>query len=145
MTAFKKVPGTTVLLAILVLFATASCAAGAGGASPSPSGGIDGTVSAGPTCPVEKLPADPACSPRLVSGAVLVVRDGSGAEVGRATTGADGTFFVPLPAGSYVVTPQPVEGLMGTAPQQSVDVAAGARSDIILVYDTGIRGPIRAP
>ena len=61
------------------------------------------------------------------------------------TTGADGTFAVPLPAGSYVVVPQPVEGLMGTAPQQSVDVAAGTRSDIVIVYDTGIRGPIHAP
>jgi hypothetical protein len=43
------------------------------------------------------------------------------------------------------VTPQPVEGLMGIAPEQTVDVEAGARSDIVLVYDTGIRGPIRAP
>ncbi len=141
---FRKVVGTTVLVAILVLVA-AGCVGQAVGVSPSPSDGIGGTVSAGPTCPVEKLPADPACAPRLVSGAVLVVRDDSGAEVGRATTGADGTFFVPLPPGSYLVTPQPVEGLMGTAQGQNVDVAAGARSDIVIVYDTGIRGPIRAP
>jgi hypothetical protein len=145
MTAIKHLPGAIVLIAVLVLVVAAGCAGQAVAVTPSPSGGIGGTVSAGPTCPVEKLPAAPACAPRLVSGAVLVVRDGSGAEVARATTGADGTFFVPLPAGSYQVTPQPVEGLMGTAPEQSVDVAAGARSDIVLVYDTGIRGPIRAP
>ena len=144
MTALKGLPRATIL-ATLVLLVTAGCTGQAVGASPTPSGGIGGTVSAGPTCPVEKLPADPACAPRLVSGAVLVVRDGPGVEVGRATTGPDGTFFVPLPAGSYVVVPQPVEGLLGTAQEQSVDVAAGARSDIDIVYDTGIRGPIRAP
>ena len=147
MTVHKSLPGAIVLIATLVVVVAAGCAGNAVGTSPSPtpSGGIGGTVSAGPTCPVEKVPADPACAPRFVAGAVLVVRDVSGVAVGRATTGPDGTFFVPLPAGSYVVAPQPVEGLLGTAPEQPVDVAAGARSDIALVYDTGIRGPIRAP
>jgi hypothetical protein len=76
---------------------------------------------------------------------VLVVRDGSGVEVGRVSSGTDGTFFLPLGAGSYVVVPQRVEGLLGVAPEQTVDVAAGTRSNIVLVYDSGIRGPVSAP
>ena len=51
--------------------------------------GIRGTALAGPICPVEKIPPDPACAPRPVAGAVVVVRDASGAEVARTTTGAD--------------------------------------------------------
>ena len=144
MTALKRLAGVLVLIAVLAIVA-AGCTGRAVEASPTPSGGIDGVASAGPTCPVEKLPADPACAPRPVSGAVLVVRDGSGVEVARATTGIDGTFFVPLPAGSYVVEPQPAEGLMGVAPAENVDVSAGARSHTVFVYDTGIRGPILAP
>src|SRR3954465_4071633 len=115
MTAGKNVPGL-VQVAILIVI-VAGCAGRTAGVSPTPSGGIGGSATAGPTCPVEKVPADPACAPRPVRGAVLVVRDGSGVEVARATTGADGTFFVALGPGSYVVAPQPVEGLMGVAPE----------------------------
>src|SRR4051812_16222708 len=144
MTAREKRPGSLVRVGILILM-VAGCARPAVGVSPTPSGGIGGSATAGPTCPVEKVPADPACAPRPVCGAVVVVRDGSGVEVARAMTGADGTFFVALGPGSYVVAPQPVEGLMGVAPEQSIDVAAGARSTIVLAYDTGIRGPVSAP
>lgn len=143
MTVLRQLAWTIVLIATFVV--ASGCSGQAVGVSPTPSGGIGGTATAGPTCPVEKVPADPACAARPVAGAGLVVRDGSGHEIARVMTGVDGTFFVPLPAGSYVVAPQPVEGLMGTAPEENVDVAAGARSDVTLVYDTGIRGPIHAP
>jgi hypothetical protein len=111
---------------------------------PSPNGagqktGIGGVVTAGPVCPVEKNPPDPACAPRPVAGAVLVVQDAAGTEVARITTEADGTFFAELPAGFYVVTPQPANGLMGTAGPQSVTVTDGAAVRLDLTYDTGIR------
>lgn len=140
----RRLRGTPVGTTFLLLVA-AGCAVHAPGDSPTPSGGIGGTVTAGPTCPVEKVPADPSCAPRVIGGAVLVVRDGSGVEVGRVSSGTDGTFFLPLGAGSYVVVPQRVEGLLGVAPEQTVDVAAGTRSNIVLVYDSGIRGPVSAP
>lgn len=101
--------------------------------------GIGGTAAAGPVCPVQKNPPDPACAPRPVAGAVLLIRDASGSEVARATTGADGTFFVDLAPGGYVVEPQAVDGLMGTASPQSVTVNEGVASAIQLDYDTGIR------
>lgn len=101
--------------------------------------GIGGTATAGPVCPVEKNPPDPACAPRPVAGAVLLIRDASGSEVARTTTGADGTFFVALAPGGYVVEPQAVAGLMGTASSQTVTVNDGVASTIQLDYDTGIR------
>ena len=101
--------------------------------------GIGGVVTAGPVCPVEKNPPDPACAPRPVDGAVLVVRNAAGTEVARVTTEADGTFFAELPGGFYVVMPQPAKGLLGTPGPQSVTVADGAAVRLDLSYDTGIR------
>ncbi|MEA2631359.1 MAG: SdrD B-like domain [Chloroflexota bacterium] len=134
----------SILLAVnfLVMF-VAGCGGTTAGASSTASvahtTGIRGTATAGPVCPVEKIPPDPSCAPRPVAGAILVVRDPSGSEIARATTAADGTFFVDLPAGAYTVEPQAVAGLMGTARPQSVTVAGGVVSTIQVDYDTGIR------
>lgn len=101
--------------------------------------GIGGFATAGPVCPVERVPPDPACAPRPVAGAKIVIRDPSGSEVARAETGSDGAFFVELKPGDYVVEPQPVEGLMGTAGPQSATVREGSATVVQLDYDTGIR------
>ncbi len=80
--------------------------------------------------------------PRPVSGATIVVTTPGGAEVTRVRTGADGRFVVDLPAGDYILVPQPVEGLMGTAPAVPISVpTAGSPvpSPFPLLYDTGIR------
>ena len=101
--------------------------------------GIGGAATASPVCPVEKIPPDPACAPRPVAGAVVIIRDASGAEVARVTTVADGTFFADVAPGGYTVEAQPVTGLMGTPGPQSVTVNDGVSSEIQLDYDTGIR------
>ena len=136
---------TLLTLAALGLLAS-GCAGTPTQASPTPvpvpaahRTGIGGVATAGPVCPVEKNPPDPACAPRPVPGAVLVIRDVSGSEVARVTTGADGAFVADLAAGGYVVEPQAVDGLMGTAGPQSVTVNDGVVSTIQIGYDTGIR------
>jgi hypothetical protein len=102
--------------------------------------GVRGTVSAGPTCPVERDPPDPACAPRLVAGAVLVVTDAAGTEVARATSAEDGTFSIDLGPGAYRLTAQPVEGLMGTPEPMDFEVEAGGpMTELQVSYDTGIR------
>ncbi len=101
--------------------------------------GIGGTATAGPVCPVQKNPPDPGCAPRPVAGAIVLIRDASGVQVAGVTTGADGSFFVELPAGRYVVEPQSVTGLMGTPGPQNVSVLAGGAATIQLDYETGIR------
>jgi hypothetical protein len=101
--------------------------------------GISGTATAGPVCPVERNPPDPSCAPRPVVGATIIIRDGSGAQVAVAISKADGTYFAALPPGAYVVDPQPVQGLLGTAAQQQATVATGSITDVPLDYDTGIR------
>ena len=127
------------LLLASLLLVLAGCAAPAPAATPTPGTGIGGVVTAGPVCPVEKNPPDPACAPRPVGGAILVIRDAAGTEVARATTAADGTYFTELPGGVYVVMPQPAKGLLGTPGPQSVTVADGATATLDVSYDTGIR------
>lgn len=100
--------------------------------------GISGVAVAGPTCPVETV-GDPACAPRQVAGATIVVADATGAEVGTATTGLDGGFFIAVPAGDYTISGAPVDGLMGVPDPTPVTVVEGAATEVQLSYDTGIR------
>jgi len=102
------------------------------------SSGLSIRVTAGPTCPVER-PNDPACAPRPVAGAIIVIRDAGGAEKGSVTSGADGTASVQLPAGEYTLEPRPVQGLMGTAAPMRVTVGDGGPTEAAISYDTGIR------
>lgn len=103
-------------------------------------GEVFGRATAGPTCPVVQNPPDPACADRPIEGAVIVVRAASGSEVARVTTAADGLFSLELPGGTYILEPQPVEGLMGTAAPVEVTVEPGGAPVLVDVpYDTGIR------
>ena len=100
--------------------------------------GIAGRATAGPTCPVAQ-PDDPACADRPVAGATIVVSGPDGGPVASAVTDGAGFFHATVPAGSYTVTPPPVEGLMGTPEAQDVTVAAGSQAIVRITYDTGIR------
>jgi hypothetical protein len=69
-----------------------------------------------------------------------VITNGAGQEVTRATTGPDGHWMASVPAGTDTITPQPVQGLLGTAHPVRVTVAAGSVPAAIQIgYDTGIR------
>jgi len=127
-------------LAILFIVATAVLiGCGNSASSSAPLGVVNGTAHAGPTCPVVR-PGDPACQDRPVAGAVIVATDGSGKEVARATTDAVGAFTISLPPGNYVLVPQPVIGLMGTAAPMNVALGAGVNPlPVDVSYDTGIR------
>jgi hypothetical protein len=97
-------------------------------------------VVAGPTCPVVSDPPDPECADRPVEGAVIVVQDEDGNELGRVTTDADGAGAIELAPGAYRLVPQPVEGLMGKGQITDLTVAEGAEAEAVTIaYDTGIR------
>lgn len=121
-------------LAILLTVVFAAC----GDDSPA-AVAVSGYVHAGPMCPVESIPPDPACADRAVEGAVILVRNSAGVVIAEPRTQADGSFVVELRPGSYTFMPQPVEGLMGTAPEQEVIVGATPVTSLDFAYDTGIR------
>lgn len=130
----------TILAALVSSSVALAACTGPGGSPSGPTANLSGTALAGPTCPVETNPPDPACADRPVAGAIVIVRTSDGSrEVTRVTTGADGRFSVQLAPGGYRLEPQPVEGLMGTAPMQDVTLPESGVDDLVLGYDTGIR------
>jgi hypothetical protein len=103
-------------------------------------GAVTGNVTAGPVCPVERVPPDPSCAPRPVAGALLIVQTTAGREVARTTSAADGTFHLTLAPGAYHLVPQPVAAYMGTAPRIDFRVEVGEPTpELEVSYDTGIR------
>ncbi|MCP4247373.1 MAG: carboxypeptidase regulatory-like domain-containing protein [bacterium] len=99
---------------------------------------VSGYVHAGPTCPVERFPPDPACEDRPVPGAVLVIARGDGTELRRLEANDEGRFEVGLPNGSYLLIPRPYDGLLGTASPQEF-LVEGKPVELDVAYDTGIR------
>ncbi len=139
------------LLALLACVLVVACRP-ASGASPaadpspviSPAGGppsVTGTVTAGPVCPVETVPAKPECAPRPVAGAVIVATDAGGQEIGRATTAADGSYQMTIgETGAVTISALPVAGLMRAPAPVSVTLASpGVVGRVDLEFDTGIR------
>ena len=132
--------------ALVIAILIAGCGPGAAptrSTVPTPSGSlvtVRGIALAGPVCPVV-TPSASGCEDRPVPGAVLVFRPSpGGSEVGRATTGNDGRFVIRLAPGSYLLEPQPVVGLLGTAPPAELVLRPGDSPEPIVVsYDTGIR------
>ena len=99
---------------------------------------VSGVALSGPHCPVVQSPPDPQCADRPVADAEIVITNATGARVDSVRTDADGQFTMPLPAGDYTFTPQPVDGLMGTPSPQS-DTAGTSSLTLTFSYDTGIR------
>ena len=125
-------------MAALIL-TIAACANATGVPSPAPGTGLAITAAAGPTCPVETIPPDPACAPRPVAGAKVSILDAQGREAATVVLDAKGSAAVALAAGTYVVRAQPAAGLMGTPGPMEVAVVDGTLTPVALSYDTGIR------
>jgi hypothetical protein len=96
-------------------------------------------LTAGPVCPVERIPPDPDCAARAVANADVTLYAADGTEFATATTGADGMVAFEVPAGAYYVVAQQVEGYMATPEPQAFSVAGGDTVGLTLSYDTGIR------
>lgn len=113
---------------------------------PAPAAGGDGARTgvhivavAGPTCPVETVPPDPACAPRPVPNAVIQIVDVDGAQDRPIILDAAGRAFVALQPGAYTVNAQGAEGHMNGPEAQRVLVEEGQVTEVVLAYDTGIR------
>lgn len=126
------------LIVVMALLSVA-CGAPTVAPAPPPGTGLAVVATSGPTCPVETIPPDPACAPRPVAGATILIKAGDGTTVARLVTDANGSGTVALQPGRYAVEPQPAAGLMGIAAPQEIVVVAGTITPVPLAYDTGIR------
>ena len=97
--------------------------------------GIEGLVTSGPTCPVER--ADSPCPDKPYPTQVIALGDG-GVEVARAATDTEGRFVLALPPGDYRLT----EVVSGTFPRPTivaVHVVSGSWTFVHITLDSGIR------
>lgn len=100
--------------------------------------GIEGTVTLGPTCPVQRVD-DPSCDDRPYPGLIHV----SGINIKNVTefkADAQGKFKIELEPGTYTVDPQtPMDNILPRANPQDVTVVSGAFATVNIQYDSGIR------
>jgi hypothetical protein len=134
----RRPPVAFLLAATLVL---ASC--GDEAAPDAGDQGVRGTVTLGPTCPVETLD-DPCADETLAGVRVRVFRNGVELHA-TATSGPGGRFELRLPPGTYTLEAvlQPGGPGMSTVPVR-VDVPRGRFVDVVVPIDSGIRGPSEA-
>ena len=119
-----------VAILLVLLSVCVACGSRAG----SPTGGIEGHVTIGPTCPVEQIGSP--CPPGAWSGTVrATAADGTAHET---STASDGSYRLALPPGTYTVTPV-VEG-NGPPTAKPATVTVGATmQQLDLQLDSGIR------
>lgn len=99
--------------------------------------GIEGVVTIGPVCPVERIPPDPKCADRPYQAHLKIVNLG-GDTVASFTTEANGTYHVELPAGFYTVE-NASTSVMPTLMPTPIRVIEGSVSLLNLTFDSGIR------
>jgi hypothetical protein len=101
--------------------------------------GLHITAVAGPTCPVERMPPDPACAPKPVPNVTVEITDDHGHPQGMVVLDATGRASVDLEPGTFTITAQGATGFMSGPEPLRVVVEAGQVTDVTLSYDTGIR------
>jgi hypothetical protein len=125
---------------LLAWLACAVAAAGCGSAANTQQPGVvvSGSVSAGPTCPVER-PGDPACAPRPAAAQITVTTIARRLVL-TATSTAHGQFRFSLRPGQYIVVARALHGaaLPRGTPVAVLITQAGDQS-LRLRMDTGIR------
>lgn len=103
--------------------------------APAGESGIDGTVTIGPTCPVQRVESP--CPDRPYEASITVL-DAAGRQVAETRSNANGRFRLALPPGAYTLVPQ-ATGTPPTAQEQTVTVVAGGFTAVQIAYDSGIR------
>ena len=99
--------------------------------------GISGTVTIGPTCPVQRIPPDPQCADRPYQAGFNVTNQ-SGQIVKSFTSDANGKFSVDVVPGTYTISSATNQALPRFSPQ-TVLVTKDKYTIINLQFDSGIR------
>jgi hypothetical protein len=122
--------------ALLITYATA---AGVGESLNTSESGIEGRVSIGPMCPVER--PDRPCPDKPFAASIEIQNQDDQGDHLTVRSGKDGRFRVNLAPGKYKLTPMaPNPGAPPHAPPpQSVTVESGKYAHVTIKYDSGIR------
>lgn len=104
-------------------------------------GTVVGRVILGPTCPVERIPPDPACAPKPFTTAIDIWSTWTGSSYQPVSTNANGLFKLSLPPGAYSLA---VSQPSGSSPYPrctaiEISVVAKKSKNVTVNCDTGIR------
>ena len=102
------------------------------------SSSVRGTVLLGPTCPVERIPPDPACAEKPYATAVVVYRTGSKSPFVIGNSDATGAFEFSLPPGSYTLSAKGGT-MLPRCNETNVAVVPEEYTSVTISCDTGIR------
>ena len=99
--------------------------------------GIEGTVTIGPTCPVQRI--DSPCPDRPYEATVSVLDAAGSGVLTSVRSGSDGRFRVLLPAGRYLVRSESETAFSPREFEEIVEVENGRFTQVQIVFDSGIR------
>ncbi len=100
--------------------------------------GVRGTVLLGPTCPVERMPPDPACAEKPYATAIVVYRTGSKSPFVIGNSNTAGAFEFSLPPGSYTLAAKG-DTMLPRCSETSASVVPDEYTSVTISCDTGIR------
>ncbi|MBI3430250.1 MAG: hypothetical protein HY050_09415 [Actinobacteria bacterium] len=106
--------------------------------TPTPKGIIRGQVFLGPICPVERIPPDPACTPKPFRTTVEIQRVATGAIYKSVMTDFSGSFTLSLDPDRYLLRATG-GSVYPRCTDVTVQVIAGKSQSVIVNCDTGIR------
>lgn len=107
------------------------------------SGILEGTISIGPICPVERIPPDPACMPTAETynayPVSIFTSDGK-KKIAQLNPSLDGFFSTELPSGTYqVVLEKSQNNIGGSNLPLEVTIISEGKTMLNIDIDTGIR------
>jgi len=105
---------------------------------PALNSGVEGTITVGPTCPVERIPPDLACADKPYQAIIKVETPDGKKQISQTTSGTDGKFKISLQPGSYLLVAESGSALPRTQ-SQSVTVEKNKYATVNIVLDSGIR------
>lgn len=102
------------------------------------SGSLSGYIHTGPTCPVERIPPDPACADRPYADATVAIKNNASGALTTAVSDASGTFRATLAPGTYTleVTSASRFPICGST---EASVISGQVAKVDIGCDSGIR------
>jgi hypothetical protein len=129
----------TLIFFLGVLLTTYAIASRVGETLNKSESGIEGQVSIGPMCPVER--PDQPCPDKPFAASIKIQNQDDQGDHLTVRSGEDGRFRVKLAQGKYKLTPlAPNPGAPPHAPgPQTVTVKSGKYAHVTIKYDSGIR------
>jgi len=104
-------------------------------------GTLQGTVTIGPICPVERNPPDPRCkpSPETYAAWPISVYTQTNKKITTIVPDADGQFTLELSEGTYILDLEKKQPIGGNNLPATIKITAGKTTSFSVDIDTGIR------